>query len=132
MGKLKQELFTFGKAQLSALAATLADFLTTIVLAEAAGLWYVAATFIGALTGGVLNFLTNYRWVFKPQRQQKGQMAMRYALVWCGSIGLNTLLTYLLTELSHRYFVLAKVVAAILVGVLWNYLLQRYWVFRNR
>lgn len=132
MGKLKQELFTFGKAQLSALAATLADFLTTIVLAEAAGLWYVAATFIGALTGGVLNFLTNYRWVFKPQRQQKGKMAMRYALVWCGSIGLNTLLTYLLTELSHRYFVLAKVVAAILVGVLWNYLLQRHWVFRNR
>lgn len=131
MDKLKQELCIFSKAQLSAFAATLDDFLTTVLLAEVAGLWYVFATFTGAVTGGVLNCAVNYRWVFPSQGADKCQVALRYLLVWCGSIGLNTLLTWLLTELSGQYFVYSKVAAAILVGILWNYQLQRRWVYKG-
>ena len=51
--------------------------------------------------------------------------------MWCGSIGLNTLGTYALTELSQRHFIIAKAVVAVIVGVLWNYQLQRRFVYKE-
>jgi len=131
MDKLRRELWTFCKAQVSAQVATVCDFAMTLLLAEVVGLWYVASTFIGALTGGVVNCAVNYRWVFHAQSLDKRFVALKYLMVWAGSIALNTGGTYLLTEVSGVYFIVAKVVVAILVGVLWNYQLQRFFVYRD-
>ena len=57
---------------------------------------------------------------------------MRYFLVWTGSILLNTLGTFLLTELSGVYFIIVKAVVAVAVAVLWNYQMQRIFVFKKR
>jgi putative flippase GtrA len=129
MGRIKRELWLFSKAQASAMVATLVDFSLSFVLAEAAGIYYVAASFLGALTGGIVNCATNYRWVFRPQGAKKRYVASKYLIVWCGSIALNTAGTYVLTELSQQYFMLAKAAVAVVVAVLWNYQLQRRWVY---
>lgn len=131
MGRLKSELLTFCKAQLSAQAATLCDFLATLLLAEVAGWWYVWSSLAGAITGGVVNCVVNYRWVFKPEGLKKGYVALKYLMVWTGSIVLNTLGTYLLTELSGYYFMLSKIVVGLSVSLLWNYQLQRFFVYRD-
>lgn len=55
MDDMKTQLLTFCKAEASAVVASAADFAVTLILAELLGLWYVCATFIGAVTGGVVN-----------------------------------------------------------------------------
>ena len=131
MGRLKREVWTFCKAQLSAQMATIVDFTVSFLMAEAVGLWYVHASFLGALSGGVFNCGVNYRWVFQSQQLKKKYVALKYMLVWTGSILLNTGGTYLLTEWSGQYFMLAKVVVAVLIAFLWNYPLQRVFVYHD-
>lgn len=71
-------------------------------------LWYGYSTFIGALNGGIANCLINYRWVFHAFEMKKRNIAIRYLVVWGGSILLNTYGTYILTELSDQYFMFSK------------------------
>ena len=131
MDDMRTQLVTFCKAEASAAVASVADFAVTLILAEFLGLWYVCATFIGAVTGGVVNCTVNYRWVFSAQRLGKMRLALRYIVVWAGSIGLNTGLTYLVTELAGCNFIVSKVVVACFVAVLWNYQMQRIFVFHE-
>ena len=112
MGKVKHELWLFSKAQVTAQLATLTDFGVSILLYELFGMWYVAASFIGAVSGGIV--------------------ALKYLLVWTGSILLNTGGTYALTELSGHYFVIAKAIVSVAVALLWNYQMQRFFVYRNK
>ena len=131
MGKLRHELWLFSKAQLSALVATVIDFGMTVILAELVGVWYVWATAIGAISGGVMNCSVNFLWVFdNTDELRKRYMVLRYFFVWIGSIALNIVGTYILTEWSGQYFVLMKIVVAVCVGVLWNYQLQRRFVYK--
>ena len=122
---------TFGKAQCSAFIATTADFAITIVLARCLGVWYADATLAGAVTGGIVNCAINYRWVFHAFGMKKKYVALRYIVVWTGSIALNTLGTYWLTEASGIDFVIAKAAVAVAVAVLWNYQMQRRFVFHD-
>ena len=132
MGKLKHELWIFSKAQLTAQLATLIDFSVSLFLYEVCGMWYVAATFLGAVSGGAANCAANYRWVFGSDGQKKRYVALKYLLVWAGSIALNTLGTYVLTEISKHHFILSKAIVSVAVALLWNYQLQRLFVYRNK
>lgn len=115
---------------MSSQMASLVDFTVSLVL-ERIGLWYLYASFLGAVSGGVVNCTLNYRWVFHAKGQKKKFVALKYMLVWASSILLNTGGTYVLTELSGLYFIFAKVTVAVIVGVLWNYQMQRLFVFRE-
>ena len=129
--RIRSQLWLFCKAQLSSQVASIADFLFSLLL-ERLGMWYVYAAFAGAVCGGVVNCSVNYRWVFRSKGQKKKYVAVKYLLVWVGSILLNTAGTYALTELSGVYFIFAKVVVAVIVGIAWNFQMQRLFVFRNR
>lgn len=131
MGRVKHELWVFCKAQLSAQIATIIDFTMSLFLASVCGLWYVYATFLGALSGGIANCVLNYQWVFKSKDLKKRYVTLKYLLVWTGSIWLNTGGTYLLTELSGQHFIFAKIVMAVMIALLWNYPLQRVFVYRD-
>jgi putative flippase GtrA len=131
MDSLRHQIWTFCKAQISAQAATIVDFAVSLFMAEVAGIWYLYSTFIGALSGGVFNCVVNYRWVFGSDGQHKRYVALKYLIVWTGSIVLNTAGTYLLTELTGSYFIWSKAVVSVVVAFLWNYQLQRFFVYRN-
>ena len=129
---MHHSVILFSKASLSALAATAADFLVTAALAQGLGLYYVHATWIGAVTGGVLNCIINYRWVFRAEGCSKIMVAIRYFLVWAASILLNTAGTWALTEFAAPAFLVNKVITSVVVAVCWNYPLQRHFVYREK
>ena len=129
--RVRHELWMFCKAQLSAQVATVVDCAVTLFLAEVCGLWYVYATFLGALSGGIVNCALNYRWVFDAVGLKKKNVVYKYFMVWAGSILLNTAGTYLLAEASGQYFIYAKLAVSISVALLWNYQLQRLFVYRD-
>ncbi len=70
---------------------------------------------------------------------------VKYLLVWIGSILLNTWGIYFMTETISRnpwvqetlkhyiddLFVFSKIVVSLLVGFLWNYNMQRVFVYKN-
>ena len=57
----------FLRAQLSAQMATIADFLVTILLVRLFEVYYVYATWRGAIYGGIVNCVINYKWTFKSK-----------------------------------------------------------------
>ena len=124
-------MFTFGKAESSAILASAADFGLTIFLVRALGVWYARASFFGALMGGIVNCYVNYRWVFDKQKQRKPFIALKYLFVWSFSILFNTAGTCFFTVLSGMNFIIVKAVVAIIVAILWNFQMQRVFVFRN-
>ena len=131
MDSLRHQIWTFCKAQISAQVATIIDFAVSLFMAEVVGIWYLYSTFIGALSGGVFNCVVNYRWVFNAIGLKKKYVALKYFMVWTGSILLNTSGTYLLTEWSKTHFVYSKIIVAVLVALLWNYLMQKNFVYRD-
>lgn len=131
MGYIKNAIVTFGKAQISAWIASLVDFVSTIGLTHFANLWYGYSTFSGAMLGGVVNCIINYKWVFHPDAIKKKDVAARYMMVWAGSILLNTFGTLSLTESTGLSYIIVKAAVAIAVAVLWNYQLQRLFVFKT-
>ena len=124
-------MFTFGKAESSAILASAADFGLTIFLVRALEVWYARASFFGALMGGIVNCYVNYRWVFDKQKQRKPFIALKYLFVWSFSILFNTAGTWFFTVLSGINFIIVKAVVAIIVAILWNFQMQRVFVFRN-
>lgn len=141
----RRAAWVFFKAQLSAQVASLVDFLITIFLVKQFGLFYLYATFLGSVVGGIVNCIINYEWVFHAANCKKTHIALKYLVVWGGSILLNTWSTFALTEwlmsmtwvngLLGYYiddvFILAKIIVAVLVAFFWNYHLQRVFVYRN-
>lgn len=128
-----KEIWTFCKAQVTAQIASLVDFSMSAFLYYVCGFWYMFSTFTGAVCGGIVNCAINYQWAFQAQGQNKRHVAFKYFLVWSGSIMLNTLGTYLLTEWwgEDDYFVIAKAAVSLMVGFLWNYQMQRFFVYRE-
>ena len=140
--KRRHSLFMFLRAQLSAQFATLADFILTYVCFEWLGIYYVMATSIGAITGGIINCVINYKWAFATKDCQFKWVFFKYILVWIGSFILNVGGVYLLVEFmrnnthlwekaSGLYLIIAKVIVSIIVSVGWNYVLHRYFVFQD-
>lgn len=99
---------------------------------------------IGAATGGVVNCSINYKWTFRPEGCSKRYVAIKYAIVWFGSLMLNSFGTDIVTSLlsgltfladwgvtDNGCFMAAQLSVSLIVSICWNFLLQRYFVFRN-
>jgi putative flippase GtrA len=141
----KGGFFTFLRAQLSSQLSSITDFLVTILLVNLFQLYYVYATFTGSICGGITNCVVNYRWTFKAMNVKKRYIAIRYLIVWGGSIFLNTSGTFLMTELlkkiswfmrfshliSENIFILPKIIVSLFVGFVWNYNMHKFFVYRN-
>lgn len=123
-------MLTFLKAQASSVVASGFDFLITILLVELAGVHALPASIEGSVFGGIINFFVNRLWVFTGNQHKTQVQMARYALVWVGSMILNASGYYLLIHFTSLYYVLSKLLVSILVGVLFNYFLQKRFVFK--
>ncbi len=120
----------FVGAQFAAFAGTLVDFSTMWLLKEIFGLWYVTATAIGAFLGAVTNFLLGRYWVFTATENRMREQAFRYALVAAGSLLLNTVGVYLVTEFVGIHYFYSRILVAVLIAVTYNFFLQKNFVFK--
>ena len=120
---------TFVKAQASSFIASLFDFLTTVVCKEFFYLWYVIANLIGTIVGGATNFALGRLWVFHGKEKSVSQQIFKYILVWSGNSFLNTAGVFLVTHYIGLSYIISKVIVSLVVGVSYNYILQKKFVF---
>jgi putative flippase GtrA len=124
-------MLVFLKAQLSSLAATAIDFIVTIFLIEVLGFGYLIATINGAVSGATTNFFINKYWSFKQGESKIRTQGFKYAVVWLASISLNVTLSNLAIVYFNTSYILSKTMVAIIIGITFNYTLQKYYVFSN-
>ena len=133
MGRIRHEIWTLVKAEASASIASAVDFGLAIGLTTSGLLTYGYANLIGVVSGGLTNFTLNSRYVFAKTGRGMKQLAVRYLMVWLGSMTINGLGTNALTSLiGASYFVLVKCAVAVIVALCFNYPLQRGFVFKGK
>ena len=122
---------TLGRHQVGATAATVVDFGTMILLVELLGLRPDVATAIGAALGGITNFTLGRTWIFRGQSGHWGGQAVRYASVSAAGAALNAFGEHLVHDRVHIQYVVARAMVAIAVSLLWNFPMQREFVFQE-
>lgn len=123
-------IHSFSRAQISSILATLVDWGALFFLVERLHVWYVIAVAAGSLLGAVTNFLLNRYWTFTATHRRLHRQAIRYFFTAIGSMALNTGGVYLLTEFGKVHYSISVISVALLVGWLFNYPIQRLWVFK--
>ncbi|MEP6764524.1 MAG: GtrA family protein [Gemmatimonadaceae bacterium] len=126
------ELRRFVRANLSAGIATWLEWLLVTVLV-AVSVHYLVATAIGATIGAVTDFSIKRNWAFirgKVGMIQKE--AVRYVLASAASLLLNLVLAYEFVSGLGMAKIPGVIAASIVVGLLWNYPVHRYFVFSTR
>jgi putative flippase GtrA len=123
-------MFTFIKANIASLVASLCDYVVTIIAVQFFAVNVVVAGITGTICGGVINFLIGRHWVFVANQAKASRQAKRYFLVWSGNLVLNATGMYVLTKIGVNYIV-TKLVTSILVAVAYNYPCQKGYVFKT-
>lgn len=100
---------------------------------------------IGAVVGGIINCTINYRFTFHASGQNVKAVAVKYILVWVGSLLLNMYGTTYVAKPMQNWewlhqlgfkpagiFATATLVVSLIVSWAWNFVLQRNFVYRPR
>ena len=99
---------------------------------------------VGAFVGGVVNCCINYRFTFHAEGVDWRSVIVKYALVWIGSMLLNAYGTqaiyYIISDWTwlenlgfkpDGYYAAARIFTSLVVSWFWNFVMQRYFVYRN-
>ena len=156
----KGGFFLFLRSQLSSQMATIADNTMAIIPKKTLDILkikviylfygsitsYVLATIVGQICGGAVSCFLNYKWAFKDLKIKLQYVIIKFLLIWIGSLSLNTFFTFLITEWlkntkiatsifgiynSDDVFIFVKLFVAIIIGVVWNFLMYKYFVFKD-
>lgn len=128
--KIQDRLSTFLKYDLVALVATAIDFTVLIGLTEMLNMWYLFSAIISALLGGITGFVLERNWVFMKKDGKLTVQSTRYLLIWMVSIVLNTGFLYLMVDLFGYQYIVSKVIVSVLVGIGFNFLMHKYYIFK--
>lgn len=136
-------VYMYVRSLLSSGVASSVDVVLGFVGFALLGLHPWLATALGALAGGIVNCCINYRYTFRARQCSKQAVAVKYTLVWMGSLLLNSLGTSWLYGVLMRVFegatgaaveevcyAMARLTVSLAVSFVWNYLMQRYFVYR--
>lgn len=136
-------VFTFLRSIASSQAASWIDLGLGFILFSLIGLQPWLATACGAVAGGIVNCIINYRFTFHAKGCPWAAVVVKYFIVWVGSLTLNSLGTQALTSLLENWtwlqdlgfspdaaYAVGRVTASLLVSWFWNFLLQRHFVYR--
>jgi putative flippase GtrA len=123
-------LHYLGRHQIASFISTAVDFGVMTLAVELLHGTAVIGTLAGASCGALANFQLGRHWVYAARHDHVGEQAGRYALISASSAGLNALGEYGLHDVLGVQYLAARAVVAVAVSLLWNFPMQRYFVFR--
>ena len=129
--KKKVSVIQFLKSELSSLSSSIVDLSVFTLCSVVFHCNIVVSTSAGVIVGGVVNFLMNRNFAFKSFEQKKSHQVLRYLVVWCGSLMLNTYGTYLFVETLGINKFVSRLSVGLIVRFVWNFPLLKYFVFKK-
>lgn len=128
--ELAAEIGRFVRANLSSTVASGLEYVLVTVLVVI-GVHYLTAATAGAVTGALTDFALKRHWAFsRDSKDPLHHEGVRYLVVAAASLVLNLAVAYALVDGLHLPAVPGVIAASLVVGVIWNYPLHRYYVFR--
>lgn len=89
----------------------------------------VLASAIGMILGAITNYILNYVYTFNSTKKH-AETAPKFFTVAAFGLALNTSMMALAIQHWQLHYLLAQVLSTLLVLV-WNFLANRYWTFRE-
>ncbi len=114
------------------LVATGVDFSTMIGVVELFHASPVLGTVCGAALGAVTSFTLGRVFTYRSRAEPLLGQIFRYGLVSSASLGLNALGEHLILSVMGSHYVLGRALVAVTVNNVWNYPMQRKFVFVHR
>lgn len=118
------------RSQATAFMASATDFSIFLIAFHLIGIYYVTASGIGAVCGAVVSFYLGRTWAFNNRSSKISAQALRYACASGLSLVLNVYGIYLIAETFNLDETLSKIITSLLIGLMVNFPVFRYWVFR--
>ena len=135
--------FTFLRSGLSAQMCGWLDLGISFVMFAWCGFKPVYAAAMGAFIGGVANCIVNYKFTYQVHDCPWRAVVVKFVMIWIGSLLLNAFGTEAIYWLLIRwhwletigfrpdgFFTAARLSTALLVSILWNFLLQVNFVYK--
>lgn len=124
-------LQSFLRWNVSAMTASTSDQAVAYSLHYGLGVNELVATPIGATVGACIAFYLGRNWAFVNKEGKVSKQAMKFLLMAVTSIGLNTLaVAFYRDVMGIEEFVISRILAAISVGFLWSFPMQRFFVYK--
>jgi putative flippase GtrA len=121
---------TFARSIATSIFSTAVDFATLLSLTQIVD--YRIATAIGTIVGFLTNFTINRYWAFEASEGALHWQFVRVLPVQAGSTLWQTLGMWLAVGTIGLHLTMAKIVVSALVYLVWNYPMNRYFVFRGK
>jgi putative flippase GtrA len=122
-------MISFLKLQAASIAGSIVDYLMTIVLVAWFHWGYVVASLLGNILGATTLFFLCRNWIFRMGRGNVQVQILRFVLVFAGNMLLASIGIFLLTHFMHLYYVLSKTIVSVFLGVSYNYIMKKKFVF---
>lgn len=134
--------FTFLRSIVSSQCASWVDLGMGFILFAWLKFSPAYATAIGAVCGGIVNCIINYKFTFHADKVDWRAVVIKYAMVWGASALLNTFGTAGLYHLIREwdwlekigfrkdgYYAAARLFISLMVSWFWNFPMQKYFVY---
>lgn len=129
-------IIIFLKAQVSAMVGGSVDYLIMVFFTEVFHVHYTISIIIGGIIGAVVNFSVNKKWTFRnksiPYKNSLKKQLLKFIIVVINSILLKSSGTYLVTTFWGFDYKISRIFIDLFVSILFNYNLQRFWVFKQQ
>ena len=111
--------------------AFIVDFGTLYALTEYFSLYYLVSAGIAFVLGLTVNYLISIRWVFATRAVKNRRLEfLLFAFIGLIGLGFNELFLWIFTDLFLIYYLLSKILTAILV-YLWNFFARKLILFKK-
>jgi putative flippase GtrA len=131
-----ERLFIFAKAQTSAFFGGMVDYMVMILCTEIFHFHYTLSIAVGGIVGAIVNFSVNKKWTFHskgvPYQYSGWKQFLCFVLVVLNSILLKASGTYLFTTILKTNYIIGRIITDLTVSWLFNFMLQKYWVFKRK
>lgn len=102
-------------------------YLTLILLVELMKFNPTFATTAGFIVGALINYVLNYHITFQSNKPHREALVKFLLIAAIGAV-INTFIMYLGTSLLQYHYLLVQVIATLIV-LLWNFTINKIWVF---
>jgi putative flippase GtrA len=123
---------SFSRNAATSLFTTALDIGVLAALVELARTNVVLATWLGTVIGCLSNFAINRRWSFAAHESAAHWQLVRFLPVQIGSSTIQTVGVWMLVSTGGMAYLWSKIAVAIFVYGVWNYPMNRFFVFGPR
>lgn len=103
-------------------------FAVLILLVEMWSMNPVAASIVGFIVVLIISYMLNRMWTFEDRQSGYAKQFMKYVVVSCAGMVINTLIMYVSVEWLSISYIIGQLISTVVVPI-HNYIWNRRWTF---